>query len=306
MSDLASAVLALITTMESVSGMPIAILERHDKTEVFWARTAAILCDKTGDTWCDTDVRFMTDNTELSGGSRIIEYKNEEGGEIKRVCAITPPIRELHPSYLGDAFGAPFQAPGGYPGGTVTADWLMLYHAAHCLDTTFQPIEEKRAKAFATLGIALLDGNPTFTTGQQQSAWRQLGILSGDAAGYWAAGVGERVLMDLWKNQAATILSTNYGCNAKIVANSSIDIEKIKREKQLAAGEDCSSTGGDGSSASTATGIVSDSNLWIWMYSNGGLGAPPITYQPMQTWGGDMRSGYTYIWQTANSLSVSN
>lgn len=305
MSNLANAVLAFITTMESMSGMPIAILERQDTTEMYWARTAAILCQKTKDKWCSSDVRFMTDNTEISGSSRIIEYKNTEDGPTKKVCAITPPIRELHPTYISDLFGANYSRPTSYPGGTITADWMMLYHAAHCLDTVFDASEERRAKAFATLALALLDGNPSFTAGTQQSPWRQLGIISNDESAYWAAGVGERVLLDLWKNQAAQVLAKNYNCNASIVADASIDTENIPRDKQLKDGENCQSSG-DGNNVQNATGIVSDSNLWIWMYANGGIGAPPVTYTPMMTWGSDSGKAYSYIWQTANSLAASN
>ncbi len=307
MSNLANAVVAFITTMESMSGVPIAILERQDTTEMYWARTAAILCAKTGDKWCSSDVRFMTDNTEISGGSRIIEYKNTATGPTKKVCAITPPIRELHPTYIADLFGAGYSGPIHYPSGTITADWMMLYHAAHCLDTVFDGSEEKRAKAFATLAIALLDGNPTFTTGAEQSPWRELAIVSNDQAAYWAAGVGERVLLDLWKNQAAQELSKAYHCDARVAANTSIDIERIQRDRQLKQGEDCQPVAnGNGGVAQNATGIVSDSNLWIWMYANGGIGAPPVTYTPMMTWGGDSKKAYTYIWQTASQLAVGN
>jgi len=307
MSNLASAVIAFITTMEQMSGMPIAILERQDTTEMFWARTAAILCAKTEDNWCASDVRFMTDNTEISGSSRIIEYKNSEDEPTKKVCAITPPIRELHPTYIAELFGNDFSGPLNYPGGTITADWMMLYHAAHCLDTVFNDSEEKRAKAFATLAIALLDGNPTFTAGTEQSAWRELGIISNDRAAYWAAGVGERVLLDLWKNQAAEVLNEEYNCDARVVSNDSIDIENIRRDRRITNGEDCQGSGNaNGGNGQNATGIVSDSNLWIWMYANGGIGAPPVTYTPMMTWGGDYEKAYTYIWQTASSLAMGN
>jgi hypothetical protein len=298
MADLANAVLALITTMQNVSGMPIAILERQDTIEQFWARSAAILCTKTGDTWCSSDVYFMSDDTTLTGWSKVIKYKNKDGVQ-KQVCAILPPITELTPSYLADAFGTSYLGPTNYPAGTITADWTMLYNAAHCLDQNFDAQEEKRAKAFATLGLAMLDGNPVFTAGAQQSSWRQLAKISNDQGAYWAAGTGERILFDLWKNQTATILGQNYGCNASVVANTSIDTENIPRDQALTAGQDCSA--GNGSQ-----GTVTDSNLWVWMYGTGGIGAPPITYAPMQVWNGDFTAGFNYIWTTATNLAAAN
>ncbi len=310
MADLATMVLALITTMESMSGVPIAQLERIDDTQQFWVRTAAILCTKTGDPFCDTDVRFMTSNTELSGMSRLIDYKVGGTGPTKKVCAILPPIPQIDPSYIGDAFGSPYLPPDQYPSNLVTAQWLMLYHAAHCMDTQFNQQEEDRAKAFATLGIAMLQGSPGFTPGIHRSEWRTMAVLSGSTPAYWAAGTGERILLDLWKNQTASILQTRYNCDARIAVNTSIDIEGISRETRLATGQDCSATRSYGSSTSSqagrGTGIVSDSNLWMWMYGNGGLGAPPVTYTPMAAWGGDYRAGYAYIWTTASQLAGAN
>ncbi len=298
MADLANAVLALIATMQNVSGMPIAILERQDTIEQFWARSAAILCTKTGDTWCSSDVYFMNDTTTLTGWSKVIKYTNKSGVQ-KQVCAILPPIRELDPSYLANAFGTSYLGPANYPAGTVTADWTLLYNAAHCLDKNFDAQEEKRAKAFATLAVAMLDGNPVFTAGAQQSSWRQLAKIANDQAAYWAAGTGERILFDLWKNQAASVLAQNYRCNASVVANSSIDTENIRRDQTLTSGQDCSA-------ASGSIGQVTDSNLWVWMYANGGIGAPPITYTPMEVWGGDYTTGFNYIWSTAANLSATN
>lgn len=298
MADLANAVLALITTMQSVSGMPIAVLERQDTIEQFWARSAAILCTKTGDTWCSSDVHFMNDDTTLTGWTKVIKYTNKQGVQ-KQVCAILPPIQQLDPSYLADAFGAPYLGPANYPAGTITANWVMLYNAAHCLDTNFDAMEEKRAKSFATLALAMLDGNPVFTAGAQQSSWRQLAKISNDKGAYWAAGTGERILFDLWKNQAAASLGQQFSCNATVVANSSIDTENIRRDQGLTAGQDCSASSG-------SQGTVTDANLWVWMYGNGGIGAPPVTYTPMQVWGGDFNRGFNYIWTTATNLAATN
>lgn len=308
MADLATMVMALITTMESVSGVPIARLERIDDTQQFWVRTAAILCTKTGDPFCDTDVRFMTSNTELSGMSRVIEYQVRGKPPTKKVCAILPPIDEIDPSYVGDAFGTPFMPPHLYPSNEVTKQWLMLYHAAHCFDTQFNQQEEERAKAFATLGIAMLQGSPKFVPGIHRSEWRTMAIISGSTPAYWAAGTGERILLDLWKNQTANTLQKNFNCDARVVASQSIDTENVRREKRLDDDQDCSapSPNGGGTLGGRGNGIVSDNNLWIWMYGKGGLGAPPVSYQPMAAWSGDYKAAYKYIWSTASQLAGVN
>ena len=66
-SSIVAAAMQLVAGLEGASGMPIAFLDRIEDPALFWARSAAILCDKTGDTFCDDQVQFMTANTEPLG-----------------------------------------------------------------------------------------------------------------------------------------------------------------------------------------------------------------------------------------------
>lgn len=288
-SQLMAAVFGLIAGLEGNTGMPIAILERIEDTQMFWTRTAAILCEKTGDSFCEEQVRFMTSNTEPSGMSRIIEY-SARGGATKRVCAVLPPIDQVDPTSVGEAFGTGFPASDQIPSSANAQAWLTLYHAAHCLDSVGSDYEEKRATSFATIGLAIIGADPTFTAGMKRSAFRQMAVISGQEAAYWSAGAGERLLLDLWKREAADRLRTEFDCDASVLENSSIDIEAIPRDRKLRDGEGCEAkdvggspdSSGNKSGGGTPKGVVSDANLWIWMYGTDGLGVPPLPWTPMK------------------------
>lgn len=299
MFSIKAAVIAFVAALEGVSGVPIAILERTDDTQEFWARSAAILCDKTGDTFCDEDMRFMTQNTEPTGFSQIIEYKVGTTGQTKRVCALLPPIDNVDPSYVAEAFTGGVTIEENYPSEVATAAWLYLYHAAHCLDSTFSENEEDRAVAFATLGLTILQGDPLFAYPNQEGQSRRIATMIKKDSAWWAAGTGERILFDQFKADAASVLQKQYGCNAQVVTSTSIDTTRISRDSRLAAGQDCSQAEGG---AYRNNGVVSDSNLWIWMYGNGGIGAPPITYTPAKMFS-DMKTAASYTVQTAGKLA---
>jgi len=288
-SHLMAAVFSLIAGLEGSRAMPIAILDRIEDTATFWARSAAILCQKTGDNFCTEHVRFMVANTEPMGMSRIIEYTTN--GQTKRVCAVLPPIDQVDPTNLAEAFGTGYPTSDQLPSSEDTQAWLTLYHAAHCLDTDGTPFEEKRASAFASLGLAIIDGDPAFTANMRRSPPRQLAVISGQEAAYWAAGIGERLLLDIWKQEAADRLRSEYGCNVTVVTNTSIDIENIPRQTALDPLETCN-----------PSGTVSDSNIWIWMYGAGGLGVPPKPWTPMKMFA-NARDAASYAIQAAEDLA---
>lgn len=297
--------LSFIPYIEKASGLKIAILDRIEDTQLFWARTAAILCEKTNDPWCSSNVQFMTANTEPSGFSQIIQYSISKG-ETKQVCALLPPVETIDPSYVGEAFGTVFTDVRNYPNYDEMGAWLVLYHAAHCLDNTATPDPEARAAAFATLGLSLMQGSPVFTPGQNRDAATRIAVMTKLDAAYWAAGTGERILLDYWKNIVAYRLRTEFGCNVSIVQSTSINVEAIRRDERLPQGGDCSSSAsgsgngmGSGGGANTT---LTDANLWIWMYGNGGLGAPPAAYSAFGPLG-TFQTAADYILSTANSLA---
>ncbi|MDW9478826.1 hypothetical protein GOB57_08995 [Sinorhizobium meliloti] len=299
MFSIKAAVIAFVAALESVSGVPIATLDRVDNTQEFWARSAAILCSKTGDNFCDDDMRFMTQNTEPSGFSQIIEYKVGKTGETKRVCALLPPVDKIDPSYVGEAFTGSFVRESEYPSETSMSAWLYLYHAAHCLDSAMNDAEENRAIAFATLGLTILQGDPIFAAPGQRGQSRRIATMVKNDSAWWAAGTGERILFDQFKAETASILRKDYNCNARVVAATTIDTTRIGRDKRLDPGENCSRSVSTGIQNQ---GVVTDSNLWIWMYGTGGLGAPPADYRPAEMFG-SMNAAATYTLTTANKLA---
>lgn len=290
---------SFIANLEQASGMKIAVLERRERTEEFWARSAAILCEKTGDNWCANDLLFMTSNTEPSGQSSIIQYVPSGSTTTKVVCAVIPPMADIDPTFVAEAYGNQYADPYAYPTPDAMAAWLLLYHAAHCLDTTATVRAEDRAAAFATLGLGVMQGAHGFVPGLHRVAARRIAVLTKIDAAYWAAGTAERILLDHWKAQTATILRNSYGCDVTVVANSSINIENISRDSALTPGDDCTSQSGTTRGRTTLT----DSNLWIWMYGEGGLGAPPLPYTQFDAVGGPNRAAARYILDTANALS---
>lgn len=298
--DLPIAVLAFIAALENVSGVPIAVLDRIDNTEQFWVRSAAILCQKTNDPFCDTDVRFMTSNTEPMGQSHIIEYK-AGNGELKRVCAIIPPIPNIDPAFVAEAYGKPHPGVSQVPASVEAASWLMLYHASHCLDSALSDAEEDRAVALASLSLTLLEGHPRFTAGVHRAPARMMAVMTGREAAYWAAGTGERILLDLWKDEAAEKLRSQAGCYVVVSKSSSIDIENIVLSRRIDQSDTCT----PGDEAATPQATLSDANLWLWMYGQGGapaLGAPPMPYSPMKTFA-SMETAASYVLSTANFLA---
>jgi len=317
--DLPTAALAFIAALESVTGVPIAILERREDPAQFWARTAAILCEKTKENWCEEDVRFMTSNTEIMGMSRIIEY-DFDGKGVRRVCALLPPIPNIHPEFIADAYGSPLATIYDYPSPTEVASWLMLYHAAHCLDTALNDQEESRAVAFATLGLSLMGGDYDFLPGRVRSSARQIAVMTGKASAYWAAGTGERILMDLWKAEAADRLRREHACYAIVTQNTSIDIERITRASSIPSGQDCAPVADDSSGPigqngrnnmrATPQGTVTDANLWLWLagpqqaeeHSWPALGIPPMPYHAFKPFP-DFQTAASYVLETANNLA---
>ncbi|WP_196223118.1 hypothetical protein, partial [Roseibium sp. RKSG952] len=295
----------MIVGLEGATGAQIAILDRIENTHQFWVNTAAVLCEKTGDPFCEEDVRFMTANTEPAGMSRIIEYSVD--GKAKRVCAVLPPVETIDPTYVAEAFGQGIPAIGQTPGTQETAAWLSLYHAAHCLDGELSEIEDERAATFATLGLAILQGHPGFTPGIHRADWRKLAVMSGYGSAYWGAGIAERVFLDMWKTEAAEEIRATLNCDITVVGNTSIDIESIPRDTKIPDDERCVGPidMATGQRTTGGTGVVSDSNLWIWMYGTGGVDAPPEPYAYTKLFA-SMQLAARYALDTANQLTLTS
>lgn len=320
---LAGVALQVVTALEAVSGMPIAILERTgDDPKMFWERTTEILCEKTESFFCEEDVHFMTANTNPMGFARIIAYENNEGQQ-RLVCALLPPVPNISPSFAATGISA-----GGLfsyqnlPNEDHTEAWLTLMNAARCLDREGSKFEEKRADAFATLALTLMEGDPIFTNGIDITAARFFSGMRNEPTMRWSANVGERILLDLWKGEAAQVLNQNHGCAASLAHSTNIDVPSIPRDTALPMYRCAGITTynwyeGQSHVSFGLQGDVTDRNLHLWMYGEespqkfwGGyyvgdapvLGAPPKPWTPFKMFQ-SYEAAVEYIWQTADSIA---
>ena len=292
-----AAAIAFIMALEQISGTPIAILERKDDPQDFWARSAAILCDKTGDSFCDTDMRFMTQNTDPMGYSQVIEYKPAKGEPTKRVCAILPPTDTIDPTFVAEAFTGKVAREEEYPSNASVQAWLYLYWASQCLNTKMDSGEEKRAIAFASLGLTILQGDPLFTADKGKGQSRTIATMIKRDAAYWGVGTGERLLFDQFKAEVAKKLNAR-GCNAVVAGSNEIDTPKIPRDESLKAGEDCATID---QTTQMSSGRVTDSNVWLWMYREN-LGHPPYEYKPAKMFN-SLNEAAKYTWDASVQIA---
>lgn len=292
------ATLNLIAGIEGIGNVPIAILERTgDDTEAFWMRSAEILCAKTGDNFCNTDMMVMRDNTNPLGFMRMITYVGPKG-EQKRVCAVLPPSEDVSPALTATGVSAGnTYSWEDLPTSQAAWVWLMLQNAAHCLDGNGGVSDDKRADAFATLGTTLIFGDPGFAAPGGKSPSRVFGYYRNSEANRWAANLGERILLDTWKAEAVAVAQARTGCTLTADASSRLDVDQIPRDAQIAAADVCVPAGQGG----PRPGRVTDSNLWAWMYQSP-VGAPPQPWAPLKTFQ-SLHAAATYVWQQAGALS---
>ncbi len=293
------AALNLVSGLEMLGNVPIAILERTgDDTEAFWKRSGEILCKKTGDNLCGTDMMMMRDNTNPLGFMRMIKYLGPNG-DRKRVCAVLPPADQVSPMLTATGVSAGnTYSWDDLPSSEAAWVWLMLQNAAHCLDTDGGAADDKRADAFASLGSTLIFGDPAFTAPGNKSPARVFGYYRNTDANRWAVNIGERVLLDTWKSEAIAIAQSRTGCVLTSDGSTRLDVDQIPRDQQIAADDVCIPAGQAGG---PKAGRMTDGNLWIWMYQTP-LGRPPQQWTPMKTFG-SMQAAASYIWDQAGKLS---
>ncbi len=296
---------SVVAQMQSLTGVPIVILTRDDGDLTgFYTAAMQSLCSATGTGWCDTDLyTVLTDTTNPMGWARVLTYVSDAGA-TQTVCTILPPSTTVSATYVAS----------GISGGTVfdwrdlTTDdeaqsWLLMEYAGICQGTTGDATEEKAADAFASLSLTLMEGNGVFVAARDVSPARKFSFYRNQPVNAWAVNTGERILYELWKAQAAQVLSSG-GCNATAVPSTNLDTPDISRDSALPAGGDCNAT-----SQGKPQGSVTDSNLWLWTYGASGLSAswptvdlPPAPYTPFMTFG-SLSAGVSYAWSTASSLS---
>lgn len=306
-SGLAQIAVDAIASLERAGKMDIVVLERTgDDPGQFWYRAMQKLCQKTGENWCDQDLtQVLTDTTNTLGWARVLTYKTAAGAQ-KKVCTILPPKEGISAGYTAT----------GMAGGGTVFDWrdlptsshaeafLYLMHAGSCLsEGSNAALDEKRADAFAALTMTLIEGSPAFVPAQGVTPARKFSFFRNRESTRWAVSLGERILLDLWKKEAADQLRQRNSCQTTVVASTNLDTESIQRQTGLPPDADCTTRAG------APRGNVSDENLWLWTGAGAVLGAgwpttslPPQPYSPFKSFG-SFDEGVAYAWATAGSIA---
>lgn len=296
-SAMAGATLSLINALQSIAGYPIVVLDRAgDDPSVFWHNAAVKLCGRTGENWCDQDLVSVTNTTDPLGWSRLVHYQGRTSGQQKTVCMILPPADDVSPSMVANGLSA-----GAYtniyklPTNPDTWVWLMLLWAGDCIADSDLAKADRRAQAFATLGLGMIDADPISTRGGVSPArWWQ--VFKYPDLNRWAANLTERYSWDVWKNQVQTAAVTQIGCTMTVVPNTDTATDAIVHDETLAPADACIGFGG----GATQTGSVTDQNLWIWMYMSP-IGTA-IDWQPYQGFA-DWNASVRWTWSTADTLA---
>lgn len=303
-SALASQAITAIESLERATQMQIVILERTgDDPGQFWYRSMQKLCQKTGENWCEQDLtQVLTDTTNPLGWARVLSYTAPSGQ--KKVCAILPPKQGISEGYVATGLsGGGIYDYRDLPTSEEAEAFLYLMHAGHCLASSDGGADQKRADAFAALSLTLIEGNSVFVPGRDVTPARKFSFYRNREASRWAVSVGERVLLDLWKREAAAALQQRFSCQATVVDSTNIDTQAIQRQASLPPDADCTTRAGG------ARGNVSDENLWLWTVGGtfgGGwptVGLPPQPYSPFKSFP-SMDAGVAYAWETSGSIAA--
>lgn len=299
--DLLGEAQKVVAGLEKMSGRPIAILTRVDTDPgVFWYKAMQVLCAKTGDNWCDDQLStVLTDTTNQMGWARVLTYKDKTG-KVKTVCAMLPPRPGLDAGYAATALAGQVTISwDGLPTNDEMGAYLWLMHAASCLNEAGNNLEEIRADVFATLALTLIEGDWQFVGNYAVSPSRLFNPIRHPDQTRWATNVGERLLLELWKQQTADRLG-KIPCNVTVTASQDLNTDYITRDASLPAGQDCTNASPGG----YLTGTVTDQNLWIWTGNFGGatFAMPPKPYIPFMMFD-TYDEAITYMWGTSNQLA---
>lgn len=299
-SALTGAALNLIASLQGIAGYPIVVLERGgDDPSLFWNRSAQLLCHATGENWCGSpDLVGWTDTTNPLGWSKLITYVGRTSGQTKKVCAVLPPAPDVSPSMAatglseGNIFG-----PESLPTSADTYIWLLLQAAANCIQDADPAFAERRADAFSSLGTTMIDGDPISTQPGGVGPARYFQNFRHHDVNRWSVNVGERYQFDMWKAQAAAVAPQKVACSLAVVANTGIDTDTAARDPALQQQDACTGFGG----GSTASGNITDANLYIWLYQ-APIGAPPAEWVPYAGFS-DWNAAAQWTFDTASSLA---
>src|SRR3546814_13908787 len=78
-----------------------------------------------------------------------------------------------------------------------------------------------------------MEGDPIFAAGVDITAARFFSEMRNEPSMRWAANTGERILLDLWKGEAAAVLRNYHACSATVAPSAGLNVPTIVRDQSL-------------------------------------------------------------------------
>lgn len=329
------AVMQILVAFESLTGMPIIVAERNAQSDelAFREDTLSKVCPKAnGFNFCDTHMTNLPSQELHTGWSVVMQSENEQG-EMGSVCVILPPERNLNiysSVYAVSSFYG-YSAPNftdrveSLPTQAEAEATLMLIHIANCMgnNSIDEQLLTERSIAFTALSMTLIQGDPVFTRYPTQTPARKYAYLIDSNITHQAVNIGERILFEMWKQEAAAELQQKECPRAAAVPSGELNTRSITRTMDFLPACYTDNESDSGSVTRRYNNVsVTDSNLHLWMYgvpqevlnryrgddgysgpTGPTTGAPPSNWTPMKNFSGDYNRAVRYIWNTANELT---
>jgi hypothetical protein len=323
-----AAAMAVVSAVEALSGMPMVMVQRTDDPSIFWETTNAALCQRTNRELCGVklfNVENMKANTDPLGSARSVFYQTP-AGRVSGVCLIMPPKEDLSASYAATVLSSGSVMRFDWlPQRQEVRAWLLMNHAARCLDHKGDGAEERRADAFSSSMLALIQGSTAFTDGVGVTPARRFGQMRNGPAVNPIVNAIERSFLDIWKQESKASLDA-APCIATVSMSTTVDTPAILRDQTL--GYTCGTTINEEGPSGTSVvrqvpsdAMITDGNLHLWMrgyWWNGTdqiqildrltqrplpvVGEPPVPWTPFKPFT-SARDAVLYSWRIADIVS---
>lgn len=322
----------VVMALEQVTGMPIAIAQRTNDPFEFRDMVATTLCEKTGDNFCSQEFDFIDRTTAHEGWAIPMNYLGDDGTN-KAVCLLLPPSPNFSPSHAATVLSeGEYYSYEDQPTWDELEAWFIIHWAARCLDQDGATAEERRADAFASMTLALIQGDPLFTRYNLDTPARKFAFFRHRDTTGRAVDLAERHMLNIWKPEAAESLR-EQNCNAQATSSNNTQVSQITRDIELPNCFTKEERRGGGGMVGIGNPVlpvetydivpagqvpVTDANLHLWMYgettnaiaikerdhgeANPMTGAPPRPWHPFKGFSSNQQA-ISYIWQSASSIA---
>lgn len=324
-----SIALNVVIALEQLTGMPMVLTEPNTDIVAYRDSAATALCERTGAGFCGEHLDFISNTTTQAGSSTIINYR-DNNGTLQSACLILPPANTLTAPDLAYGMSHSYFNTADLPTNEEARSFMLMHWAARCLDQQGSVMEEKRADAFASMAIALAQGDPAFTRYPLETPARKFAFIRNRDTSEAAVDHAERWMLEIWKPEAAQALRAQQ-CQASAVPSREERVSHIRRDSTLPAcfqhhreqqipGNFYVPGSGGWASSYYALGPVSvtDANLHLWMYGesrnevnrkrqqgqpeNPAVGAPPRPWTPFKGFS-STREAVQFMWTTVSSIT---